>query len=507
MFWVMTQGGIITTYLNKEIYIMQKSLIVITAVLSLILSIHILPANDLSQFYCSPFTPASQGIALLTNAGAYADVWFVDGGGNLSLANSTVYLRSDNWSKAILNVIPAHEYIGYQGFYYIPFSEGDSGVRTRNLLANPIFYPDAGGVPTHDKFIVMEEDPANDQLLGTGHLDILASKIAFSETKLYFAIRNNATTFPVSSGMNFYSYMCVIVDPAADPDSNSTVFAMMYTVTVSGVISPGLYKITGTGLSDQTLIGEIETTIDSANSTLVMSCNLSDLLADPDFSSWFNTEYPVLSVQALTTRISLTSGVQNSDSTPGGRVILLPKHLNWQDAQPPVLTDPQFAYENGNLSLNLTYQDADSNFPSYMTWSVDGSPETMMIPTLTTGFDVPVLFTGEPITCPQNWQQATITYTVGNQVLTRIFSNPVANDDPLVPAPDFSIYPNPAGDILSYRLAGVRANDELRLYNLRGQLIQRFVPESAEGKLDLRGYKPGLYLLNYEGQTKRILKL
>ena len=484
--------------------IYNKHLVI--GVLFLMLAINFLSGQDLSSFYCSPFSPTTAGIATLTNGGSYLDLWYVNSMGGLSQANSTMYTLEGDWAKSVIPETPAHEYIGYQGFYYAPFRDGSATRETRNLLVNPIFYPDAGTSPTHQKLILLEDDPVGDHLLGSAYLDIISNKVGFSESKLYFAIHNNATSFPVSSGINFFAYMCVIADPEADPETDPTVYGLMYTVDVAGVISPGLYKITGTGLSDQTKIGDIETSVDAANGTLFMSCNLSDLLADPDFASWFDPTYPVIGVVSMTSRINLTSGVQTSDQTAGGNVVLLPKHLDWQDNEPASLSDPIFTYSEGSLSFSVNYFDADGNFPSNVSWSVDGSEGSVMRPVITTGFDVPVLFIGEPISVPSGWTQATVSYTVGNQSFSQTFDNPSDTSDPLLPPASLSLYPNPVREQLSYRLSGSSASSDIRLYNLKGQLVHQAPQSSREGNIDLRGMDSGVYILQVGDTQRRILK-
>lgn len=480
--------------------------LIIISILGLTLSLSVLEGQELSQFYCSPLSPTTEGIRALTNGGSYLDLWYANGMGGLSQANATMYTLEGDWSQALIPELPTHEYVGYQGFYYVPTKSGGTTRETRNLLVNPIFYPDAGQSPTHQKLIRLEEDPAGDQLLGSGHLDILETKIGFSESKLYFAIRNNATSFPVSSGMNFFAYMCVIADPDVDPATNPTVYGLMYTVNVTGVISPGLYKITGSGLSDQIRIGDIETSVDAQNGTLSLSCNLSDLLADADFASWFDPAYPVAAVVAMTSRINLTSGVQTSDETPGGTVVFVPKHLSWQDNTPAVVSDPLTTYNEGNLSLTVSYYDADGNFPSNVTWSVDENGEHAMHPALTTGFNAPVLFIGEPIPTPQNWGVTRVSYTVGNQNFSQTFMNPSNSLDPEMTPALLSLYPNPVRDRLHYRYAGIPGSKEIKLYNLRGELIMQQQTRGEGGSIDLSDLRKGVYILQAGDSHQRILK-
>jgi len=75
-------------------------------------------------------------------------------------------------------------------------------------------------------------------------------------------------------------------------------------------------------------------------------------------------------------------------------------------------------------------------------------------------------------------------------------------------APDFNVYPNPAGDQLS--ISGLSGQNELRLFDALGQevMIERVVGSTAQ--LDLNDLSAGLYLVEArtpsgEATTKRVV--
>jgi hypothetical protein len=73
---------------------------------------------------------------------------------------------------------------------------------------------------------------------------------------------------------------------------------------------------------------------------------------------------------------------------------------------------------------------------------------------------------------------------------------------------DFTYYPNPVKGILSISIAA--AVDNLKVYNMLGQLVVETAPKVSNPQLDMKGLQPGLYLvtLEVEGslQTFRVVK-
>ncbi len=435
-----------------------------------------LRAQDLSNTYSSGMNGTS--VLALTNSNRAESIYYLNSANQIASAETTPYLGLPSWKSGILNN-PAHAYVGYRST--VP-----------DTRVNPIYLPNSTSTPNHSRFTLLENDPQGDSAVPETFLDILQTKITFSETKLYYSIKNNSNEFPVVSGLTFYSYMGFFVDPNADPASNPPVFGLMYTLTASGVIAPGLYKITGTATSDLELIGEITHSIDAANGTLTLSCNLSDLLANPDFSSWYNPQYPLLLTSAITSKISLVSGNTTADSTPGAKLLLKPQLLSGNSSQ-PTLSNPVCSWANGSLNLMVIYSDSDANAPVSLTAAVDSGSPVPLLPLSLNGFEQPVSFAAQGINCPQDWSTVTIRISYGGEPLLFTFNNPVSNQDLIQPVPVFSVYPNPVRDRLFLRLDSKEPVRELRIFNLRGQ-IQPLLLDS-EGRIDTSGLAPGPYFI------------
>ncbi len=466
---------------NTHTILKSLALLVLLALQAMLVN-----AQDLTQIYSSGLNP-NQSVDVLINSSASGQYVWLDGANAVQTSFAMGYWDAAGWQFGTL-AAPVHPWLG--------FRRGGS-----DPLVNPIYFPESGGNIVHTRFCPLETDPQGDHAIGENYLDILETKIAFSDTKLYYTIRNNATSFPISSGLTFFSYMGMLTDPNATvPDP--IVFGLMYTVEVTGIIGPGLYKITGTATSDLTLIGAIETTIDEPNGVLTLSCNLSDLMSDPDFSAWFDPNYPLVSTGAITSRISLTGGNITADTTTGIDALFKPQPINFANAHAPVFSNPHVVWSENLLSLDVVYSDADLNIAQDCRFSIDGGPEHPLFPINFNGFSQPVVYAYEAVAYG-SWGQIEVKVINAGQQYSYIIQN-TASDDLLAPAvPALEAFPSPVRDILHYKLADLSATEPLQIYNLRGQLLLEHFPQRAEGVLDLDGLPAGVYILRH-GPSKRL---
>lgn len=236
-------------------------------------------------------------------------------------------------------------------------------------------------------------DPAGDEAFGLTHLDLVDCRVSVSGSRLYAALRNVGGGFPVNSGFTFYGYLFGIADPAQiDPD---VVFALMYTYDQPGIIGPGLYKVTGTGLGDLEKIGEVTITNFPGESTLVLSCLLADLNDDPDFAAWFDPSDPRVGVAGFTQRITIFGGAQEADRTPGGTCHLREVGIDPETNRLPQLADLRIADPGPNAYAQVVYTDADANCPVLSEIVFDGSEAYAMRP-VTLDYAAAVIYVTEP---------------------------------------------------------------------------------------------------------------
>jgi len=401
------------------------------------------------------------------------------------------------WQMASIEMPPS----GYLGFWY----------QNPELTLNPIFY---GGTQTPDlsTYIGLDQDATGDHLYSSQWLDIVALKHSFSSDRLYFAMQCMGGSYPTSSGLTYYAYMPVLVDPDSVPEDNPVVYGLMYTVSVPGVISPGLYKITGTGFSGLSRIGDIETSVQDGH--LLLSCAISDLMADADFSSWFNPQNPRIANVATTSRITLINGIQQADMTPGLDLLLRPQALPVQNNSAPLLSEPGLLdNQDGLLIPRINYYDPDHNFPRITSFSVDGGEEYPLSPLDlgTNAFETTVVFGHPGIPEPDLWSELRFRFSHGDDFVYCYYQNSSANEDEsLVGVPEVEVFPIPATNYLSLKSAHAK-QVICAVYNLKGQKMEEIKLEGdSELKLELQNYTPGIYFIKpLEGNAKikRFIKI
>jgi len=400
---------------------------------------------------------------------------------------------------------------GSAPYPYIGFKSEDPTARI-----NPVYW-NATTTPPLDFFVEAVTDPVGDHLFTNNALDLLSMSVSLSDDKLHFALRNSSGAYPTSSGvLTYYAYMAVLVNPDADPGSNPIVYGLMYTVNISGVIEPGLYKITGTGLSDQTLIGQLTTSI--VNNTLMLSCNFSDLTADPDFSSWFDPANPRISAAAMASRITLTSGVQEADATSSFELFCKAQPLPTQNDNQPVLSavrvDSGWVSDVFYIQGYVDYTDADNNFPRWASFSLDGAePQALhILSPFPMSFDQgPVHHVTEMIPATPDWNEARFRFAHGDSYVEEVVINEVASSDPNIPSAPLKLYsyPNPVSKSLSMEVSGAELY-EISLFNLKGQRLLSLYSDISRHQLDLSAYAPGIYILRIDSArgslSRKILK-
>jgi hypothetical protein len=206
------------------------------------------------------------------------------------------------------------------------------------------------------------EDALGDNLYPTYvNLDLVDCHVSFSGERLYASLTNAGGGFPVSSGLTFFGYLLGVANPAqTDPD---TVFALMQTYNQPGIIEPGLYKITGTGMSNLHKIGEVVTQAYPTLNILMISCDLADLMADPYFMSWYDPADPAIGVAGFSQRITLLGGASEADRTPGGDCYLREFPVAPETNEVPQLSGFDLVGAGAGAQAEIIYSDANGNCP------------------------------------------------------------------------------------------------------------------------------------------------
>jgi hypothetical protein len=388
--------------------------------------------------------------------------------------------------------IPQPGYIGFRA--------------VEDSLLNPLY---SLAAPELYAYTPLEVDPLGDHLYPNASLDIITSKIAFTDERLYFALQVAGDGFPVSSGFTYYAYMPVIVDPSAEIESDPIVYGLMYTVEIGSLIGPALYKITGSGFDGLTRLGDIQHSV--VGNTLILSCALADLMADADFASWFDPDYPLFATSFTTSQITLTNGIQQADITQGIKVLVKPQYLEYQNQSSPELSNGQIVAEGEQFRILIDYFDADANVPQLARVFIDDNEgHYPLIPQNPQDLDYreTVSYASSLVALPAQWQQVRIEFSDAENYVEYSITNPVHNaDHTQSPAAGISIYPNPVRNRIRLK-STLPIQSKVGLYNLRGQLLRHIGLSREEAELDLSELPPGVYLLRGKGiKPARFVKL
>jgi len=304
-----------------------------------------------------------------------------DNGAGMTEVNQTLYNPASNTYQAPFPVTDSGRYLG------LKLKAGDSH---ENIV--PVYYQGTE-LPTINQLNTVTVDSQGETTYN--YLDINKDFFGFSNTKFYAAIQNRGGGFPTSQNLGtvYLAYMCVIAPPGSDPnDPNVVVWALNYMNVPLGGISPGLFKITGTGTDDLIRIGNIAYNIDTTNNLLVMSCDISALLADPDFAAWYNTSAPSFGFASLTSRTTVIPfETVTHDQTEGGKIHAVPLLFNPLPNQAPVLSNPVFHAEDDSVWFGITYEDNEDNFPLTASVSLNES-QTFNLTAMSYDFTEPVIF-------------------------------------------------------------------------------------------------------------------
>jgi len=429
-----------------------------------------------------------------------------------------------------VHIQPMTTFGGYQTVYrttidnYVNEYIGFKQIVNGETLVNPLPW-DQTALPPQEQQTLAVNDAAGDHNFALSYLDILSLKCSFSSDKLYFALRNAGGGFPVSSGFTYYSYMVVLINPNPEPGTNPVPYGLMFTVNIPGIITPGLYKLNGTGVNDLVSLGSINTLVDNNNQTLILSCNLADLLADAAFSNWFNPADPQIAIMAMTSKITLTSGSQTADQSPGATLFLTPRPINNSPDVTPQILLPEFYWlldNMGGVGIFQYYSPAHyMPVDTYLQFN-NGSRFNMFL------IEFPLFSTNlyfHSITFPYSDNYQTVTFYASCDMVhyadtTLVLNSPVTEESyssahTLIS----SIYPNPAKNYLNLLLSAKSNAENLKvsLYDLRGRLISRHtVPASSPSfrldlATDIEKLPSGIYFLQAEQgiqkQTKKVLIL
>lgn len=255
----------------------------------------------------------------------------------------------------------------------------------------------------------MGSDPTGDAVSALGQwLDITGAAMSYSDTRIYGRLTNAGGGFPTSSGLNFFLYSVGIVDPDG---SDSSAYAMIY-INVPILFSSGLYRINAAD-SSFTKIGNISTNISGNN--LSMACNVSDLLAQPGWSTWPPPSGLILTA-AVTATQSLSGSPSINDMGKTGAFVPAANSLTFGGNTAPALSGGTVSVVGGNARGAVVFTDADNNLATVRQFVFAGTPYDMtacaknFLTGTTFQYDVPLDTSG--------WYQYSFVFSDGKDTVS-----------------------------------------------------------------------------------------
>lgn len=306
------------------------------------------------------------------------------------------------------------------------------------------------------------------------HQNIAAERMLLAEENLYFAFTNFGGGFPVSGGTlgPFYSYAITLWTETTG--TLQYVYVLLYTINLAPYINPGLFKI-DVATDTITQIGSVAHQLDLDSNTLYISCQLEDLLNDPDFAASYSPENP-LTVSSLTQKIEdFGATITVMDQGNEHSVYLWNRSLQPYINNLPQIYNITLTEEEDAFSISLEYFDPDGHFPLISEIELDSGNVIPFIPgsnDFSGIVNFSCLFT-------DTWSTGTIRFSDNASDLVEFpVSNTSSTDTiPTVPL-DISIYPNPFAPSLNFhkeltvKLAEA-GTAGIEIYNLKGQRIFR----------------------------------
>ena len=326
--------------------------------------------------------------------------------------------------------------------------------------------------PSENELGFIAADPIGDNLdPDSPNLDITGNYFSYSDTRFYAGITNESGEFPLDVGglfpITYYFYVTTILNPETVL-IDSVIYAMIY-CDIPMLMSPGLYRISGTEFSLETfeLIGSIEAEV--VDGQLQMACDIETLTGDENFGEWPNITNSI-GVEMLTAKYTLPTEFLMTDLA---KISL--QFIDQYEIEPIINILPEISElegTNGGL-FTSTYYDENGHFPITAEVIVDG--EVFLLNPQSFDYSGNVIF--ESITGFYGWDEATFRFSDNNYefVEETIINNSSSDDELPIVNSTLRNYPNPfnPNTTINFSLSTEPTEDtELVIYNLKGQKVK-----------------------------------
>ncbi|MEA2095150.1 MAG: T9SS type A sorting domain-containing protein [Candidatus Cloacimonadota bacterium] len=328
--------------------------------------------------------------------------------------------------------------------------------------------------PSEDELGFIADDPIGDNIdPDSPNLDITGNYFGYSDTRFYAGITNESGEFPLDVGglfpITYYFYVTTILNPETVL-IDSVVYAMIY-CDIPMLMSPGLYKISGTEFSLETfeLIGSIEAEV--VGDQLQMACDIETLTGDENFGEWPNITNSI-GVEILTAKYTLPTEFLMTDLA---KISL--QFIDQYEIESIINILPEISELEGTNSGLFTciYYDENGHFTITAEVIVDG--EVFQLDPLSFDYSEEVIF--ENATGSYGWDEATFRFSDNNYefVEETIINNSSSDDELSIVNSTLRNYPNPfnPSTTISFSLTTEhKESTELVIYNLKGQKVKSY---------------------------------
>jgi len=327
--------------------------------------------------------------------------------------------------------------------------------------------------PSANELGFIAADPIGDNLdPASPNLDISGNYFGYSDTRFYAGITNESGEFPLDVGglfpTTYYFYVTTILNPET-VFIDSVVYAMIY-CDIPILMSPGLYKISGTEFSLEAfeMIGNIEAEV--VTGQLQMACDIETLTGDENFGEWPNITNSI-GIEMLTAKYTLPTEFLMTDLAK-----MSLQFIDQYEIEPIINILPEISElegTNGGL-FTCNYFDENGHFPITAEVIVDG--EVFQLNPQSFDYSGNVSF--ESITSSYSWVEATFRFSDNNFefVEETIINNSSSDEELPIICSTLRNYPNPfnPSTTISFSVTQTSSFVNLEIFNLKGQKVKEF---------------------------------
>lgn len=353
---------------------------------------------------------------------------------------------------------------------FADFDDFLPGLPDSMVIMMPGFLHDYPDDYSLDKLAKTASDPIGDiDADMPDYLDITGSYFSYSEERLYTCMTNNYDSFPTGRIIGPYNiYTTLLINP--ETVVTDTLFYGLVYAQVPAILTPGLYRFSGTDFSAIRRIADIDYSI--IDNQLHMSCSLEDLISDPYFGEWPNMTNSLISLP-MTIRTGLDLEFRFVDTGALSVQNFNNFYVKPYRNRPPDLSNLQIETASGYTNVRVDYYDPDGNFPIISQLVFDEDGEVEMFP-LRYDYSETVTFTA--VFSEREFSGKLMFSDDGSHIVTKGAELSADDESKVIPQGKVSVFPNPVNFSEGHTSLQITSHcktfEKIKIYNIRGQIIK-----------------------------------